>query len=126
MLAVNPVLTGALRLCQPSERLVKKTSFILSLSDGQELRHLDETQIGAAFYIDTAKLDQVPRLEGQGPDALDQHPSFSEFKENLRHFQGEIRGVLTLCKFLAGLGNACPDEVLFEDGIFPFKRRKAL
>ena len=126
MLVANPMLTSALRLCLPSERLVKKTSFLLSLSDGHVLRYLDETQMGAAFYIDHARLEQVPRLGEQGPDVLDQYPSLPDFKEKMRHFQGEIKGVLTRGKFLSGLGNAYADEVLFEAGVFPFKKRKAL
>ena len=34
--------------------------------------------------------------------------------------------MLTRGQFLAGIGNAYADEVLFEAGIFPFKKRKAL
>jgi formamidopyrimidine-DNA glycosylase len=126
MLVVNPMLTGAIQLCHPSARLVKKTSFLLSLSDGRELRYLDETQMGMAYYINSSQLGDVPRLGEQGPDVLDQYPMFSEFKEGLHRFQGEIKGVLTRGRFLAGIGNAYADEVLFEAGIFPFKKRKAL
>ncbi len=126
MLVVNPMLTGAIQLCPPSVRLVKKTSFLLSLSDGCELRYLDETQMGMAYYITSSQLGQVPRMNEQGPDVLDQYPAFSEFKQGLRRFQGEIKGVLTRGQFLAGIGNAYADEVLFEAGIFPFKKRKAL
>ena len=126
MLVVNPMLTGAIQLCTPSVRLAKKTSFILSLSDGRELRYLDETQMGMAYYIQSSQLGQVPRLNEQGPDVLDQYPAFPEFKQGLRRFHGEIKGVLTRGRFLAGIGNAYADEVLFEAGIFPFKKRNAL
>jgi formamidopyrimidine-DNA glycosylase len=71
-------------------------------------------------------LRQVPRLGEQVPDVLNQYPSLSEFKQGLRCFQGEIKGVLTRGQFLAGIGNAYADEVLFEAGIFPFKKCKAL
>ena len=125
-LVVNPMLTGALRICGPSERVAKRTSFILSLSDGSELRYLDETQMGMAYYINSSQMKEIPRLAEQGPDVLDQYPSLEEFKSGLRRFQGEIKGILTRGRFLAGIGNAYADEALFEAGIFPFKKRKAL
>ena len=56
MLVVNPMLTGAIQLCRPSVRMAKKTSFLLSLSNGQELRYLDETQMGMAYYITSSQL----------------------------------------------------------------------
>ena len=126
MLVVNPMLTGALRLCGPSERVAKRTSFVLSLSDGSELRYLDETQMGMAYYIDSSQLMEIPRLGEQGPDVLDQYPSLEDFKAGLRRFQGEIKGILTRGRFLAGIGNAYADETLFEAGVFPFKKRSAL
>lgn len=126
MLVINPMLTGALRLCSPSERLAKRTAFTLSLSDGCELRYLDETQMGMAYYIESSRLAEIPRLGEQGLDVLDEYPSLEEFKGGLRRSQGEIKGILTRGKFLAGIGNAYADEALFEAGIFPFKKRKAL
>ena len=124
MLVVNPMLTGALRLCRPSERLAKRTSFLLSLSDGSEIRYLDETQMGMAYYIHTSQLEEIPRLGEQGPDVLDEYPSLEDFRSGLRRFQGEIKGILTRGRFLAGIGNAYADEALFEAGVFPFKKRK--
>ena len=126
MLVVNPMLTGALRLCKPSERLAKRTAFLLSLSDGSELRYMDETQMGMAYYIHASQLGEIPRLGEQGPDVLDEYPSIEEFKGGLRRFNGEIKGILTRGRFLAGIGNAYADEALFEAGVFPYKKRKAL
>ena len=125
-LVINPMLTGAVQICSPSTRLAKKTSFLLSLSDGTQLRYLDETQMGMAYYVEASRLAEVPRLSEQGPDVLDQYPSLPEFERRLRRFQGEIKGVLTRGQFLAGIGNAYADEVLFEAEIFPFKKRPAL
>ena len=125
-LVINPMLTGAVQICSPSTRLAKKTSFLLSLSDGTQLRYLDETQMGMAYYVEASRLEEVPRLSEQGPDVLDEYPALPEFERRLRRFQGEIKGVLTRGQFLAGIGNAYADEVLFEAEIFPFKKRPAL
>ena len=126
VLVINPMLTGAVQICSPSTRLAKKTSFLLSLSDGTQLRYLDETQMGMAYYVEASRLAEVPRLSEQGPDVLDEYPALPEFERRLRRFQGEIKGVLTRGQFLAGIGNAYADEVLFEAEIFPFKKRSAL
>ena len=104
----------------------QETSFVLSLSNGLELRYLDETQMGMAYYLMSSQLAEVPRLWEQGPDVLDQYPSLPDFKDRLSRFQGEIKGILTRGQFISGIGNAYADEVLFAAGIFPFKKRKAL
>jgi formamidopyrimidine-DNA glycosylase len=71
MLVINPMLTGTLWLCHPSVRILKRTSFALSLSDGNELRYLDETQMGMAYYIDSSQLVGFQRLlDTSGPERL--------------------------------------------------------
>ena len=59
-------------------------------------------------------------------NVLDEYPSLEDFSSGLRRFQGEIKGILTRGRFLAGIGNAYADEALFEAGVFPFKKRKIL
>lgn len=125
-LVINPMLTGALQLCPPSTRIATRTSFLLDIADGSQLRYLDDTQMGMAYYVHTSRMGDVPRLSEQGPDVLDEYPDLPEFRDRLRRFQGEIKGVLTRGKFLAGIGNAYADETLFAAGIFPFKKRSAL
>lgn len=126
ILMVNPMLTGAIQLCAPSTRLVKRISFALSLSDGTSLRYPYGIQMDMASYIESSQLKEVPRLSEQGPDVLGQYPTSPKFEQGLRRFQGEIKGVLTRGWFLPGIGNAYADEVLFETSIFPFKKCSAI
>ena len=56
---------------------------------------------------------------------LDVFP-FQEFVVRLGGFHGEIKGILTRGRVIAGIGNAYSDEVLFAAGIYPFRKRKAL
>ena len=125
LLVVNPMLTGALQYCAPSERVYKRTCFILSISNGQELRYLDDRQMGMVYYISGDQLSQVPRFSEQGPDVLDPL-SFEEFQQELRPFHGEIKGILTRGRFIAGIGNAYADEILFAAGLYPFRKRISL
>ena len=126
VLVVNPMLTGAFQLCKTSERVYKRTCIILTLAGGLDLRYIDDRQMGRVYYVAPHQLDQVPGLEGQGPDVLDQAITFEEFKARLRPFHGEIKGILTRGSVLAGIGNAYSDEILFAAGIFPFRKRTSL
>ena len=125
MLVINPMLTGVLQYCAPSEWMSKRTCLVWSLGNGMELRYRDDRQMGGVYYVTEAQLPEVPRLDEQGPDVLDDF-SFEEFQERLRRFHGEIKGVLTRGRVIAGIGNAYADEVLFAAKIYPFRKRKAI
>ena len=125
LLVINPMLTGAVQHCLPKERVFKRTCFTIALSDGWEMRYLDDRQMGKVYYLTEDQLDQVPNLHEQGPDVLDDF-SFEEFKDRLRKFHGEIKGILTRGRVIAGIGNAYSDEILFAAKVYPFRRRKSL
>jgi formamidopyrimidine-DNA glycosylase len=125
LLVVHPMLTGAFRYCPPSTKTTKATFFYLG-GDGFDLRYLDDRQMGLVYYVRPAQMSLVPRYDDQGPDALDGGLTFDEFKARLKPYQGEIKGILTRGEFLAGIGNAYVDEILWAARVAPFKRRKAL
>jgi len=126
LLVIFPMLTGGLQYCSPTERVLKSTAFVLSLSGGMELRYFDEKQMGMAYYLSPGQAGEVKRMEEQGPDVFDQPLSYEEFLARLKPFRGEIKGVLTRGHVVSGIGNAYADEVLFEAGIFPFRKRSRL
>jgi formamidopyrimidine-DNA glycosylase len=69
-------------------------------------------------------LDTVPDYAGMGPEAL--AISLDEFRERLRPFRGEIKGVLTRGEFVAGIGNAYADEILWAARLHPYRKRTQL
>ena len=125
LLVVNPMLTGAFQYCEPSQRVFKRTFIILELANGHELRYLDDRQMGRVYYVTSGQLDQVPQFQDMAPDVLDDMP-FEEFERRLKGFHGEIKGVLTRGRVVAGIGNAYADEILFAAGIYPYRKRKQL
>ena len=125
LLVTNPMLTGAFQYCKPGARVYKRTCFTLSLSNGHELRYLDDRQMGRVYYTTPGGLDAVPQFDTLGPDVLDDLP-FEEFRERLRPFHGEIKGILTRGRVVSGIGNAYADEVLFAAKVYPFRKRKFL
>ena len=126
VLAINPMLTGTLQLCLPGDRLYKRTCLVLALGDELELRYLDDRQMGKLYYVAVDQLSLVPGLNEQGPDALSGEITFQEFKDRLRPYRGEIKGILTRGTFMSGIGNAYSDEILFAAGISPFRKPRSL
>ena len=124
-LVINPMLTGAVQLCPGKLRVQKKTCFVIDLPEGQQIRYLDDRQMGKVYYISEEQMDQVPTLAEQGPDVLD-GISFEEFQTRLKRFHGEIKGVLTRGAFISGIGNAYSDEILFAAGLSPFRKSRTL
>ena len=124
-LVINPMLTGVLQLCQAQEQTQKRTCLTLSLERGQELRYLDDRQMGMVYYVSGDQMSQVPRLHEQGPDVLD-GLSLEEFQARLKRFHGEIKGILTRGSLMSGIGNAYSDEILFAAGLSPFRKSRTL
>jgi len=121
-LVINPMLSGRLYFCPSTQRRLTKTFVIWHLEDSIDLRYVDEKQMGKVYL--TPDLSLVPGFTGQGPEAL--KVTFEVFKERLKGYRGEIKGVLTNQAFVAGIGNAYADEILFRAGVYPFKRRSSL
>ena len=125
LIVINPKLTGGLQYCPRQQRMLKRTCVVLALDGGDHLRYTDDRQMGLFYYVAGDQLDLVPGLTDQGPDVLAPQ-SFEDFKLRLKRFHGEIKGVLTRGRVLAGIGNAYADEILFAAKIYPFRRRKQL
>ena len=125
-LVINPMLTGALQVCSTSEKQLKRTRLVINLEDGLDLRYLDDREMGRVYYARSDQLGQIPQLEEQGPDVLAEEVGLEEFKGLLRPYYGEIKGVLCRGAVLSGIGNAYSDEILFDCGISPFRKRRSL
>jgi formamidopyrimidine-DNA glycosylase len=121
-LVVNPKLTGRLHLAQPSDRRHPKTALSLSLSTGEELRYVDQKTMGQVYLTrDTTQISDYLEL---GPEPL--AITLEDFRERLRRYRGEIKGVLTRGEFVAGIGNAYADEILWAARLHPFRKRTDL
>jgi formamidopyrimidine-DNA glycosylase len=121
-LALNPKLTGRLQLASPKDKRTAKTHVIFTLSNGGQLRYLDQKQMGQLYL--TRDLEIVPGYAGMGPEPL--QISLDEFRQRLKPYRGEIKGVLTRGEFVAGIGNAYADEILWEARLHPYRKRTQL
>jgi formamidopyrimidine-DNA glycosylase len=123
-LVINPMLAGRIRYGQPLSRNRVRDVLVLGLSDGKELRYHDAKDMGKLYL--TADLDRIPTYADQGPEADDPALTLDVFRQRLRRHPGEIKWVLTNQRFVAGIGNAYADEILWHAGIYPFRRRPSL
>ena len=121
-LVISPMLTGETSLVVPGRRVLKSTVVVLVLSSGSELRYTDPKRMGQIYYVASHDVDEITRIADQGSDVLDEPLEYSAFEEALKHFRGEIKGVLTRGQLVAGIGNAYADEVLWHAGIYPFRK----
>jgi formamidopyrimidine-DNA glycosylase len=118
-LVINPKRTGRLQLAAPGEKRLAETHVVCALSSGDELRYVDQKRMGQLYL--TRETALVPGFAEMGPEPLEL--SLDEFRERLRPFRGEIKGVLTRGACVAGIGNAYADEILWNARLHPYCKR---
>ena len=121
-LAINPKLTGRLQLADSIDKRTAKTHVVITLGSGRQLRYVDRKQMGQLYL--TEDLNFVPDFAALGPEALE--ISVESFRRRLKPFRGEIKGILTRGEFVAGIGNAYADEILWTARLHPFRKRTQL
>jgi formamidopyrimidine-DNA glycosylase len=124
LLVINAMLTGRFQYLKPEEKRRAKTCLVLGLKNGWELRYRDERLMGKVYLVPKAELSSVPQFSDMGPDAL--AVSQEEFAQRVRKFTGQIKNILVNHKFVAGIGNAYADEILFAARIHPYRKRTTL
>jgi formamidopyrimidine-DNA glycosylase len=119
---INFMLAGRLRHCPAGERRRKTECVIVGLDDSTELRYTDSKKMGRIYLARGGDYAHIPGYTDQGPDALDPKLDLGAFVGRLKSRRGQVKGVLRNQSFVAGLGTAYSDEILFSAGIFPFRR----
>jgi len=125
LLVINPMLSGRFAYCSRAAPQLPGTCFTLQLSGAEDLRFLDAT-IMARVYLSFDPAIDIPTFAELGPDALDPQLDQPAFLKRLRRHRGELKNVLRNQAFVAGIGNAYADEVLFEAGLRPLRRASTL
>ena len=123
-IVINPMLAGRLHHGEPLGRHRARDAVVLGLADGSELRYHDARDMGKVYLVND--LNQVPGYDELGPDAIDPDLTLDLFRERLGRRRGEIKGILTNQAFVAGIGNAYADEILWRARLYPFRRRPSL
>jgi formamidopyrimidine-DNA glycosylase len=126
VLVINAMLTGRFSVVQPPLKRHARTCFVLALDDGCELRYVDQRLMGRVYLVEAGNLNSVPQFAEMGPDVLSPELTEEVFRERLRKYSGQIKSVLVNHKFVAGIGNAYSDEILWQASIHPYRKRTQL
>ena len=92
------------------------------------VRYRDPTQMGKVYLLPAGMDRPVPgRGPGEmGPDAMDPALTIEVWRERIRRHPGELKNLLRNQAFVAGIGNAYSDEILFAARLAPFRKRAGL
>ncbi len=125
-LVINPMLGGRFQLAGDDEPVPATHVFTMRVEGKQELRYLDFRDMGRIYWVeDPAK--EVPGWSMLGPEADSVgEMGIDAFRKRLRRFRDELKDLLRNQEFLAGVGNAYSDEILFEARLLPLRRRSSL
>jgi len=127
VLAANPMLAGRFWLLdEPTGKVRARTGLRLRFADGGELRYVDREMLGKLYLVPPDGLDAIPGWTDMGPDADDQALTLDRFRERIRRHPGELKSLLRNSRFVAGIGNAYSDEILWEARLAPLRKRSSL
>src|SRR5207237_5986831 len=122
-IVVNPMLAGVFELTDAEAKLARSTALSLVMDDGTDLRYRDDKRMGKVHIVALDDdLRDVHGVADLGPDAGDFTWSQREFAERARASRRELRNLLQDQTFLAGIGNAYADEILWEAKLHPKRR----
>lgn len=125
-LVINPMLGGRFALATAETKSPATQVFALRLEGQQELRYTDFRDMGRIYWVADAATE-VPAWRELGPDADTLETlGLEAFRKQLRRYRDELKDLLRNQSFLAGIGNAYSDEILWAAQLLPLRRRATL
>ena len=130
-LVINPMLGGRLQWAPAASPAAGKGSkavgsvlFSLELVGGDALRLTDFARMARVYLVEGDEFDSVPGWAELGPEA--NQVSAEDFASRIRRHPGELKNLLRNQAFIAGIGNAYSDEILWEAQMLPLRKRSTL
>ena len=104
----------------------RKADWLPPDAESVELRYRDPRRMGKVYVLPAGVERAVAGWEALGPDADDPRLDFATWQSRISRHDGELHGLLKNQAFVAGIGNAYSDEVLWQARLGPFRRRASL
>jgi formamidopyrimidine-DNA glycosylase len=148
---INAMLTGRMGLAAPGTRAFSQAAFTFVFGPRTEagdttpppawtvgadwlpdppkpieLRYRDTTKMGKVYLMPAGSSRPVAGWEEQGPDADDPELDLETWQARIRRYSGELKNLLRNQAFVAGIGNAYSDEILWASRLAPFRKRPSL
>ncbi len=108
------------------DRWTDGASWLPADGSSVDLRYRDPTRMGKVYVLPAGVDRPVAGWDEQGPDADDPSLDLESWRRRIRRHGGELKNVLRNQGFVAGIGNAYSDEILWAARLLPFRRRAAL
>src|SRR4051794_9962826 len=93
---------------------------------GVEMRYRDATRMGKIYLVPAGATRPIAGWDEQGPDADDPSLTLDEWRKRIAKYSGELKNLLRNQAFVAGIGNAYSDEILWSARLLPFRKRSSL
>ena len=147
-IVINAMLTGRLGFAAPGTKPWPQTAAMLEFGPGApghrvadwlaeavwlpradarvEMRYRDSTKMGKIYLLPEGTARPVAGWDEQGPDADDPALTADEWRRRIARHSGQLKNLLRNQAFLAGIGNAYSDEILWAARLAPFRTRSSL
>ena len=91
-----------------------------------ELRYRDPRKMGKVYLLPAGVQRDVAGWDSLGPDIDDPALDLAVWRERIGRHHGELGNLLKNQTFVAGIGNAYSDEILWQARLGPFRKRASL
>jgi formamidopyrimidine-DNA glycosylase len=150
-IVINAMLTGRLGMATPDAKAFTSTALVLRFGsrtslpprsrvvpwtreagwlppDGEpvELRYRDPKKMGKVYLLPEGIEREVAGWDELGPDADDPALDLARWQARIKRHNGELQNLLKNQAFVAGIGNAYSDEIMWAARVAPFRRRSSL
>ena len=105
---------------------LKNADWLPDASAPVEMRYRDSTRMGKIYLMPDGVSRPVAGWDEQGPDADDPELTLDVWRARIAKHNGELKNLLRNQSFVAGIGNAYSDEILWEAKLAPFRTRASL
>lgn len=110
----------------PAADWVRGADWLPSREAPIELRYRDSTRMGKIYLMPAGVERPVAGWVELGPDADDPRLTLDEWQRRIGRHTGELKNLLRNQEFVAGIGNAYSDEILWAARLAPFRSRSSL
>jgi formamidopyrimidine-DNA glycosylase len=118
-LIVNPMLAGRFRLCGEKEKDDRNLCLAFRLDRAEELRYLDDKQMGKVYLVPISDRSVVPGFDTVGIEPLSPNFTIDRLREMVRVRRDQVRSFLLDKAAVAAIGNAYADEILWAARLHP-------
>jgi formamidopyrimidine-DNA glycosylase len=125
-ITMNLMLSGRLQYTHFKTKINSATCFQIRFENDQELRYFDQKLMGRIYLVTKAEFSTIPQFMELGVEPLSDNFSPEQLQDGLKRYWGMVKNTLRNQHFIAGIGNAYSDEILFHAGINPLRKSSEL